>query len=140
MKKDNTIKNQIETGATLLRTLTEKSILKFGRNADIPLWKLLESFKGKCYLIWVYYHCSNINYVESILDQLKINGDRIISKPGKNERKHTEVEKAINKFLFAKIGYKATGIRRRDNNRNLKSKESLSFVSKSAMARRNHGH
>jgi hypothetical protein len=70
--------------AVLLRTLTEKSILKFGRYNDLTVNEIMGSLrtKGKIYLTWVYYNCSNISFHEDVLSTLGITDDIKIPKPG----------------------------------------------------------
>ena len=67
--------------AVLLRTLSKKSKLKFGKYANDEIGKLLELKKG-AYLAWCYYNLSNISFTEDILDELKL--DHRINKPGKD--------------------------------------------------------
>jgi len=68
---------------TLLRTLTRKSILKFGQYCDLQVQNLLDLQRYK-YLRWVYFNCSNINFMDDILDEIKIPLNFRIQKPSKN--------------------------------------------------------
>ncbi|HDZ04882.1 hypothetical protein LCGC14_0370450 [marine sediment metagenome] len=68
----------------LLRTLTKKSILGFGKFADCKVGDLMKiSIKEIEYLVWVYYHMSMISYHNDILIELGIIEDLQIDKPGK---------------------------------------------------------
>jgi hypothetical protein len=66
-----------------LRTLTEKSILGFGRHADLKVGDILKTFKFR-YLRFVYYNCSMISFTDDILDKIYITPEYRIDKPGKN--------------------------------------------------------
>jgi hypothetical protein len=67
----------------LLRKLTEKSTLKFGIYADVPIHNLLD-LKKYSYLRWIYYNSSNITFLDSILKEIGITEEYYIDKPGKN--------------------------------------------------------
>lgn len=64
-----------------LRKLTEKSQLKFGKYSDCTVGNLLHLTKYY-YLRWVYYNCSQINFNESVLNELHIDEEWRINKPG----------------------------------------------------------
>ncbi len=128
------------TQATLLRTLTEKSTLKFGKYADFPIWKLLESGSGRSYLSWVYYNSSNISFIDDVLLKLNIRQNERINKPGINKELDNEKRKKIAKWQFAKDGYKAIGKKKRAVNNYLRGQSNLSKITKGALARTNQGH
>jgi hypothetical protein len=69
-------------GTHLLRKLTLKSVLKFGIHADLSVIELINLQKHK-YLLWVYYHCAQIDFNEEVKEYLCINPEREIEKPGK---------------------------------------------------------
>jgi Rps23 Pro-64 3,4-dihydroxylase Tpa1-like proline 4-hydroxylase len=68
---------------TLLRKLTRKSILKFGQYSDLQVQNLLDLQRYK-YLRWVYFNCSNISFMDDILDEIRIPLNFRIVKPSKN--------------------------------------------------------
>ena len=73
--------------ATLLRTLTKKSILKFGKHADMMVGNVMKIGNSEMYyLVWVYYNCSMISFNEEILNELRISKDLRIEKPGQNPK------------------------------------------------------
>jgi hypothetical protein len=74
---------------TLLRTLTAKSPLKFGQYSDSRVGELLKMqfSEGGVYLSWVYFHCDKISFVPEVLEELRIDEDLIIEKPGKDPSK-----------------------------------------------------
>ena len=135
----NSEKNII-SNATLLRTLTLKSILKFGKHADIPIWKLIEGGTGKAYLSWVYYNCSMINFNEEVLILLRIRSEKRINKPGINKEIFNERTKKIKKWQFATQGFKAIGKRKKAAKNYLRRNANLSKVTKGASAWSNQGH
>lgn len=65
----------------LLRTLTRKSKLGFGKNKNYTVEDLLSRNK-QIDLISAYYKLTSINFTDDILLQLKINEDEKIIKPG----------------------------------------------------------
>lgn len=75
---------------TLLRTLTEKSTLGFGKFHDMRIGNLLKLKAGKIYLIWVYFNCSNITFIPEILEAIKIQEKDVIKKPGKSVQAHDQ--------------------------------------------------
>jgi len=79
---------------TLLRTLTRKSILKFGQYSDLQVQNLLDLQRYK-YLRWVYFNCSNISFMDDILDEIKIPLHFRIVKPSKNPDLHIKLQEAI---------------------------------------------
>jgi len=70
---------------TLLRTLTRKSPLKFGKYADCVVQHVLDMYlEGPSLLVWYYYNVKGISFNEDILNELGITDWLIIDKPGKN--------------------------------------------------------
>ncbi len=67
----------------VLRKLALKSILNFGKLYDYTVSQVLTLNKHR-YLIWVYYNCSHIDFLDEILDILDITEERRIKKPGKD--------------------------------------------------------
>lgn len=134
-----------------LRKLTGKSILGFGKYADLSVQQLIDLSK-KAYLRWVYFNASNIDFMEDILIEIRIihpptNDDRRIAKPGKNPslgkefgdflRVMKEVpsdfdeEKAFKGYRFAQKRKKAE-----IKDRNMRTQN----ISKIKMQRKNQGH
>ena len=64
-----------------MRTLTLKSKLGFGKHCDNTVKEVLEVFKSKDYLRWVYYNMSHISFMPEILEEIDVYV--IIPKPGK---------------------------------------------------------
>jgi Rps23 Pro-64 3,4-dihydroxylase Tpa1-like proline 4-hydroxylase len=79
---------------TLLRTLTRKSILKFGKYSDLQVQNLLDLQRYK-YLRWVYFNCSNISFMNDILDEIRIPLNFRIVKPSKNSDLHLKLQEEI---------------------------------------------
>lgn len=63
----------------MLRTLTLKSQLKFGKFADYRVEQMLQIEKHE-YLRWVYYNSSNISFMPDILEIIGVT--EFITKPG----------------------------------------------------------
>ena len=89
-------------GAVLLRKLTHKSVLWFGKHEGLRVQQLID-LQHQTYLRWVYYNCNGISFVEEILEKLKIAEDKRISKPGTCPEFHNEICQENQK----KMGFKA---------------------------------
>jgi hypothetical protein len=82
------------SSAVLLRKLTNKSILKFGKFAELTVQQCIDTKKKK-YLRWVYFNCSNITFTDELLDELLIPVWYRFDKPNKN----TELGKKLDDNL-----------------------------------------
>ena len=67
-----------------LRTLTRKSKLGFGKWKDYTVQELLDLKKHKV-LISPYFKITSINYIEEVLNELKITEKYRIKKPSSNK-------------------------------------------------------
>lgn len=69
---------------TLLRTLTRKSTLKFGKFHDLTVQNVLDSqnMKGRSLLRFYYFNSSKISFIDDLLDELNIPPELRIPKPG----------------------------------------------------------
>ena len=124
----------------LLRKLTEKSTLKFGIYADVPIYNLLD-LKRYSYLRWVYYNSSNITFLDSILKEIGITEEYYIDKPGKN----TELGIKLNDIKKSKMSFKAKKHYEKVDRCNKKDKRRSKTIlnnfkySKGSLQARNHG-
>ena len=84
---------------TLLRTMTLKSPMKFGKWHDLTVGDIIKfkGFVGIDYLIWVYYSASKITFTPDIMYMIGIiDESQLIAKPG-NLKDSKELQKiAIN--------------------------------------------
>ncbi len=127
-----------------LRTLTEKSILGFGKYAEMSIQQIIDIQKSH-YLIWVYYNISAITFIPKILDEIHIYKNYRIFKPGINEQlfnKYTD-------YKFNPATYHDPIVYFSTKNRNIKNQKnnfkrrqrSYSIISKkSVLQAKNHGH
>lgn len=69
---------------TLLRTLTRKSTLKFGKYHDLTVQNVMDyqNMKGRSLLKFYYFNSSKISFVDELLDELGIPPELRIAKPG----------------------------------------------------------
>jgi len=90
---------------TLLRTLTRKSFLKFGKYYDLTIQGVINMYqeKGLNYLTWVYFNSSKINFTDDILSELCIESDNIIVKPGNIYDKQI-MREVFNKCIELRLG------------------------------------
>lgn len=81
-----------------MRTLTLKSLLKFGRFHDHTVGQMIQLEKHD-YLRWAYYNCSEISFMPDVLQIIEI--DHIITKPGVDREYHKEQKMVeVNKFAY----------------------------------------
>ena len=71
----------------LLRTLTRKSILGFGKYVDMTVQNMLDTFLSK-ELLNIYYTCRNIDFNQDLKDELCIHGEREINKKEKQDERY----------------------------------------------------
>jgi len=69
---------------TRLRTMTYKSIIGFGKYAEMSISMLMPLQEGRQYLRWAYFHLEKINYIDDILKELRME-KYVIEKPGTSE-------------------------------------------------------
>lgn len=83
----------------LYRKLGFKSQLGYGRFASYSVNDLLYcmEWKGRQYLVWCYYNCSNISFIDPVLDELGIAPEKRIQKPGISPDLFEEYDKADRK-------------------------------------------
>lgn len=129
----------------LLRKLSRKSIMKFGVHSLFTVQDIINLKKHK-YLRWVYFNCSNIDFMEDILDEIRIPENFRIKKPSKKPKLHDELNKLIFENLDSDFVEKYLYNRNKIAKKNLKGKSVSKKVkdclnySKSALQRLNHGH
>ena len=85
------------TQTILLRKLTYKSILKFGKYAELSIQEIINLGK-KNYLRWIYFNSSMISFTDIILTELSINKEYIINKPGKDPELGKKLNNRISRF------------------------------------------
>ena len=126
---------------TLLRTLTEKSQLKFGKYADSTVREVINS-QHPGYLRWCYFNCSKISFTEDILKEIKIPKEYCIDKPGKDPELGGKLDGEIWERMGGLIRHINEGVGKKEQKRKLarhNTRDSLKYT-KSAMQRINHGH
>ena len=64
-----------------LRTLTKKSTLWFGKYDGVSIQQILNLSKNS-YLRWIYYNIEGISFMDDILEEITVRGERKIKKPG----------------------------------------------------------
>jgi hypothetical protein len=84
--------------ATLLRKLSYKSTMNFGKYPTLTTQQIIDVYgtKGKNYLVWCYYHLSNITFLDNILDDLCIDIKERILKPSKFDNSFVITNKYYN--------------------------------------------
>lgn len=132
------------TSAPLLRKLSFKSILGFGKYAEWSVQKIID-FRKKGYLRWVYYNIDGISFLDDVLKEIGIVGedyDYTIEKPGSDP----ELGEKVNQDKTD--GIKSSVIKNRIKKdlkmNNLQKQISFDKIdrrkySKSSLQNRNHG-
>ena|SRR6478752_3502373 len=111
----------------LLRKLTKKSLLKFGKYKDYTVEHLF-GMKKQIDLTSIYFKLSNITFADEILDELGITEDYRIIKPSKNEQLYKE-------FMLFKYG-----VKQKPNKQLQKMRKETVSYRKDFLANMNHGH
>jgi hypothetical protein len=86
---------------TLLRTLTRKSLLKYGRHYQSTVAEMIASHPWE--LVIDYYSLEAITFEDSILDEILIPQDKRIAKPGKLGPERWELIRPIRRALLDKL-------------------------------------
>ena len=122
-----------------LRTLTEKSVLGFGKYSDYRVGDLL-GLNKTVYLRWVYYHMSMISFTDDILKQIYIMDEGIILKPGKDADMYNKVNERLWNSRKRESFYHKEHAKKRNKKKNY-SNECLRRQEnrKSVLQAKNHG-
>lgn len=125
---------------TLLRTLTLKSRLKFGKFGDYTV-KDIFTKKKQDYLAWAYYNLSKITFIDSVLNEIGIDKKERIEKPGTNK----ELGKTVIPRCKITLALSDHTLKLLDGKRVKRAEQRLNSMrfgiySKGGMARRNRGH
>lgn len=130
----------------LLRTLTWKSTLGFGKYKELRIQEIFD-LRHTAYLRYIYYNISGINFIEDILIEIGVittYGDDRIEKPGIDPEKgkwldglnFNNLVKLLDNAGHAK--YKIKGIKLH-HLKTIMRKEKITY-SKGNLQRINHGH
>ena len=122
---------------TLLRTMTRKSLMKFGEYYEYTVDQLLQ-LKLHSYLRWVYYNCEQINFTIDILEEIHID-EMQIDKPGKDIKTYEAVHSFFSHFVSFKTKSHLMKKNRQIAKANLISINKMKYSTKSYMQGRNHG-
>jgi hypothetical protein len=76
--------------SVLLRILTRKSVLWFGKHNGLKIQQMIDLHLG-AYLRWIYYNFTGVTFTTDILEELTITENRRISKPGIAPEKHFKI-------------------------------------------------
>ena len=122
-----------------LRVLAPKSKMNFGKFADMTVKDAI--IADRDYLIWVYYHCSNISFNDEILNELEIIP---IQKPGISNSMFFECKKRYSMKHFTKEQQEHYRfIKYRNRKRAAIAavvRDAKSYPTKGALAWKNQGH
>lgn len=124
----------------LLRKLTRKSLLNFGKFSEYTVQQCIELNK-QGYLRWVYFNSSNITFMDDILDEIKITENFRILKPSKNIELGDELKKLLiesrSDWVANKVEKKSSKINKNKAIRN--EINDSKYFSKNNIRIRNHG-
>lgn len=73
-----------------LRTLTLKSLMKFGKYKDLTVYEVIYGLRKPNHIIDCYFNLSMVSFNEEVLDIVGIAVEYRISKPGKSVDKRVE--------------------------------------------------
>jgi hypothetical protein len=87
----------------LLRTLTEKSTITFGKYGLSTVGHIL-NLRNFGYLRWLYYNVEGITFTNEVLEKIHIYPPDRINKPGKDPEKCGEQTKKMRAIRFTRYG------------------------------------
>jgi len=124
----------------LLRKLAFKSQLNFGKYADLTIQQLLDLGKKK-YLRWVYFNCSNISFIDDILELINIYEEYRIPKPSKDLYMFEAHKQEIDKHTYGLTKHINNMKVNKNKKNDLRSEKNFekNYFSKANLTRRNHG-
>jgi len=82
--------NENTINAVLLRTLSRKSVLWFGKFEGLSVQQIIDMKRGQ-YLRWLYYNCQGVSFLNDVLEEIRINEYWRIKKPGIRPKKHDQL-------------------------------------------------
>ena len=124
---------------TLLRTLTDRSQLKFGKYADYTVGHLI-AIRREDYLVWLYYNADKIDFTADVLSRLDIRENERISKPGKNVRLGRIVAHRQDAILSEEVREIRLQIKKSEATEKLESMDNDGRFSTAGLTRKNQGH
>jgi hypothetical protein len=129
-----------KTEVVLLRKLTRKSIIGFGKYCGCPVSQIIESNNGRM-LVWYYYNIEGISFVDELLDELGITPDIRIKKPSKDPEKFDEYFRRIAKYKKGLTGWIVSHKAIAHRKRNFVAFARIDRItfSKDSLRRSNHG-
>ena len=129
-----------------LRTLTEKSTMKFGKYYDLTVRQILTLHGGKAleYLRWVYYNSSNISFCVEILNEIGIHEKIRIQKPSKVSKEEfvefmKQIERTPTDEVQRKMNRKMSVLEKSRKKQKTRIKTAF-YCSKIRLQNKNHGH
>lgn len=124
----------------LLRKLSRKSFLNFGKHSDKTVQQLLD-LKNKKYLRWIYFNSSNISFLDDVLDEIVVLPEYRISKPGKEPELFDKLQIEINKHTLGFTKFKREARRRKLRRVDILINKRVATIrySKGSLQRKNHG-
>ena len=120
---------------TQLRTLTKKSLFKFGKYHDILVGDVI--IREPEYIIWVYYNMDKINLEPLIIKRLGITE---IEKPGKLPWLGRDVYKQYKDTLSTKDIKRRVRQAKKEAQARLKELNTDKRFTRAGLGRHNHGH
>lgn len=130
--------------SVLLRKLSRKSILGFGKFSELTVQDVL-NLNHTAVLRWYYYNASNITFMEDILREIHINPENEIQKPGTDKEMGKYIDKKMWAILISNDRSKAFSLNSKNNKdikmNNYRKKMSRNYSeTKGYLQAKNHGH
>ena len=124
-----------------LRTMTEKSIIGFGKYTDLSVGNLLSMNKTR-ELRWIYFNCSFLTFMPEILEKIGITEHFKIEKPGTNKELCLEINKLADMRISGIRKYRLSSKKKSENKAKIVQmiKRDNIYYSKANLAWKNQGH
>ena len=98
-------------GSVLLRKLTRKSVLWFGKHEGLRIQQIIDIRKWT-YLRWIYFNCCGVTFMDDILEEIRVPDDMRIEKPGTHPELHEILREKLAKNLHFKTKSHINKVRR----------------------------
>ena len=110
-----------------LRTMTEKSIIGFGKYTDLTVRNLIDQRKTT-ELRWIYYNCSLLTFKPEILEFLGIVDEYVIEKPGKNP----DMYEKLQQYKFSRM-HGIDRLKSMNHSKKVHNSKFVGFIKKDSM-------
>jgi hypothetical protein len=138
-------KSNSQSYSCVLRTLTRKSVIGFGKYQDLTVQNVIDTISVS-HLIRMYYNLGKISFTEDVLNEIGVFEEIRINKPGKliKEEAEKKISIALTNYYKDKDILKEKSLQKRRKKANIVDKEMQSraidnkLYNKNSLMSKNH--